>query len=135
MSYDNLVVGNSVRLSTYSPSLLGAQFYNLRVEAQMSYASAVKSYPIETKHNAVYSDLPQGTPTDVKLLTFYEFTDIINNQMICLAKEWIRSGTIEIISSTGCRIDIPSAGPLDFERISLALKSIQIEEFSIKPLP
>lgn len=134
MSYANLVVGNTVRLSTYSPSILGAQFQNLKVESQMSYMSAVRLYDIVTRHNSVYSDLPVGIPTDPKQLTYYEFFNVNNDQLICLAKEWIRSETIEVITNTGCIITVPSMASADFERISLALKSIGINNFSIEPL-
>lgn len=133
MSYDSLVTGNTVRFSTYAQTILGAKFEKVKVESTMTYAAAIRRYEVTTKHNAVHSQLPPGTPTDPKLLTYYELLDVNANRMICLAKEWIKSETIQVIANTGCLIEIPNIGQADFERISLALRSIGIAEFTITP--
>lgn len=86
-------INNFYELSTFASPVLGSTYKGLRLLGILSYENAIKLDNIEAKQKQVFPYLPEGTPRDHTLYTYYHF--IRDNKSIILADYWIVPDSIK----------------------------------------
>lgn len=83
-----LSINQLYSFSTLAPSILGAQYSNVRLVAIMDYNLAVQQKNVELLQRQVAPYLLPGSPTDVKKFTFYKF-QINTTDFVVVCNHWV----------------------------------------------
>ena len=99
----------SYNFTTLAPSILGADYRNMKVVGIMSMAQATQHDDVATKHQILKPVIP-GLPLSAEGLTYIMFEDASGNSKI-LAENYIDPASVVAVTTTNLAInifDVPS---------------------------
>lgn len=100
----------------HGSSILGANFRNALLKAELSYETAIRLDPsIYAISKQVYPHLPDGSPRDPKKYIFYEFR--VDGRDVILANDWIVAGSIIPTNGRTYTITLTAATEVDVMRL------------------
>ncbi len=116
----NFKPGSTYNFKVYPSSQLGADFRNVLVLAELTFAAAVnRGTDIVHLHSTVYNTLPAGVPDDP---TRYNYIEImVNNTKSIIGVPWINSNTIEEVVKQELTAVIYDTNVNEIDRLRLVL--------------
>ena len=123
-------------LTTYSfetraPAILGAKIENAKLTAILDYATAVRTYNVNSQHANIYRHLPTGTPRNPEKYTYYVF-ETVNGERKCFANVWINLDSVKIVQADTALVTVYNTNAEDRERLRLLLLNAGFQQFSIE---
>lgn len=89
-----LSVNTRYNFSVHAPSVLGSNFRNAELMAELNYRTALKFGDVVLRHRQVYPYLPADTESDLTKYNYYLFK--IGDKEVVLADVWILPETVEV---------------------------------------
>lgn len=114
--------------STVAPTMLGAEYKNVKVKALLDSNEAIKHRDITTLHNNMKAIVP--TLPQLNDCTFVLF-ETTNNEKLLLALEYIDIYSIVEVATTNIRVDIPNSDSDTISLIRNRLLELGITNFNI----
>lgn len=119
------------KFNTLAPSILNTTYDLMKVKSISTIDivgrfSKVNLYDLNSKLVNVIPGLSNNAADNTYVL--FENSD---KEEIVLAKEWIDSNTIEVVSSTNIRVDIPNKSTADIDVIKRALLDLGYKDLKI----
>lgn len=116
---------------TYAPSILGSTHRHLTLKLMCDYTYASTLRDVESTHKAILSYLPQGTIRDYRHLTYLIF-ETSNRETLVLAKEWLRSDSIEQVLANSITVTLSNVVPTDVSLLREILAQNGFNHFDIQ---
>lgn len=118
----NFNIRSTYNFDVYAPNILGNSFKGATILAIMDAESALKESDVISKHAAIYSYLPAGTPNS---WSSYDYVKIKTktNEISIIGMPWIVQNTIELVESRTAIVTIAGVTGSDASRIRNALIS------------
>jgi hypothetical protein len=111
--------------NTRAPSILGASYKNLKLVSIMDFNTVSAFSNVINQHANIYPHLPNGTPDNPEVYTYYLFKNE-SNQSVVMADVWIDSATIEEQGSQKLVIEIQNINNSDINRVRTILTTMGI---------
>ena len=119
--------------NTLPVSLLGAVIKNAKLLAILDYEMALKYDNVALKYRQIYPALPQGTPDQPELCTYFLFKSESGEDVI-FADQWIDMSTVEVVDHVNIQVVFTEASIQDISRIRDLLSAAGYRNYTIKQI-
>lgn len=125
----SFLINKIYKFNTLAPSVLGETYDLMKVKSIMSAEVAVKHRDIHSLNKELHPVIP-GLSNNANDNTYILF-ETKNGTSVVFAVEWLNINTVELVTSTNIRIDIPDGSVADMEVIKLTLLELGYNNIKI----